>query len=159
ALSGKQVTQIGSPATLRAGNFVASRSALDCAGSLDGGGAVLDFDFFWTALSFGWDHRWSILGSLVVLILICKTFRYVPNSKVGIKEKLWSFRGSIRSGIIAPNREAGYQPDLLRGGWHVLVPFQYRLHLQPIVTIPQGKIGYVFARDGQPLPPSQTLAG
>ena len=28
----------------------------------------------------------------------------------------------------------------------------------PLVTIPQGKIGYVFARDGQLLSPSQTLA-
>ena len=28
----------------------------------------------------------------------------------------------------------------------------------PLVTIAQGKIGYVFARDGQPLPPTQTLA-
>ena len=38
------------------------------------------------------------------------------------------------------------------------MPFQYRLHKMPLVTIPQGKIGYVFARDGQPLPPTQTLA-
>ncbi len=27
----------------------------------------------------------------------------------------------------------------------------------PLVTISQGKIGYVFARDGVPLPPGQTL--
>src|SRR5262249_33728522 len=27
----------------------------------------------------------------------------------------------------------------------------------PLVTIPQGKIGYVYARDGESLPPSQTL--
>ena len=47
---------------------------------------------------------------------------------------------------------------MLRGGWHVLMPFQYRIHKMPLVTIPQGKIGYVFARDGQPLPPTQTLA-
>ena len=26
------------------------------------------------------------------------------------------------------NGEAGFQPDVLRGGWHVLMPFQYRLH-------------------------------
>ena len=38
------------------------------------------------------------------------------------------------------------------------MPFQYRVHQMPLVTIPQGKIGYVFARDGQPLPPTQTLA-
>ena len=27
----------------------------------------------------------------------------------------------------------------------------------PLVTIPQGKIGYVYARDGEPLPAGQTL--
>ncbi len=64
----------------------------------------------------------------------------------------------MTSGLIALNGEAGFQPDVLRGGWHVLMPFQYRLHKMPLVTIPQGKIGYVFARDGQPLPPTQTLA-
>jgi uncharacterized membrane protein YqiK len=45
----------------------------------------------------------------------------------------------------------------LRGGLHYLLPIQYAVHIVPLVTIPQGKIGYVFARDGQPLPPSQTL--
>jgi uncharacterized membrane protein YqiK len=54
--------------------------------------------------------------------------------------------------------EAGFQPDLLRGGWHFLTPFQYRIHKMPMITIPQGKIGYVFARDGHDLPPTQTLA-
>jgi uncharacterized membrane protein YqiK len=32
------------------------------------------------------------------------------------------------------------------------------VHSTPLVTIPQGRIGYVFARDGQPLAPDQTLA-
>jgi uncharacterized membrane protein YqiK len=36
--------------------------------------------------------------------------------------------------------------------------FQYRVHSVPLVTIPDGKIGYVFARDGVPLTPGQTLA-
>jgi uncharacterized membrane protein YqiK len=38
---------------------------------------------------------------------------------------------------------------VLRGGWHFLMPFQYRVHRVSLVTIPQGKIGYVFARDGR----------
>lgn len=33
-----------------------------------------------------------------------------------------------------------------------------RVHAQPLVTIPQGQAGYVFARDGAPLGPTQTLA-
>src|SRR5262245_27977924 len=98
------------------------------------------------------------VGVIFVLFLLFSTFRYIPNNKVGIKEKLWSFGGSVRSGLIALSGEAGFQPDCLRGGWHVLVPFQYRLHLMPLVTIPQGRIGYVFARDGVALEPAQTLA-
>src|SRR4029078_13441101 len=35
--------------------------------------------------------------------------------------------------------------------------WQYSIHKSPLVTIRQGKIGYVYARDGDPLPPSQTL--
>jgi len=85
-------------------------------------------------------------------------FRYIPNNRLGIVEKLWSARGSVRHGLIALNGEAGFQPAVLRGGLHFFVPFQYRVHAMPLVTIPQGTIGYVFARDGQALPPSQALA-
>jgi uncharacterized membrane protein YqiK len=100
---------------------------------------------------------WVALGLFVAAVLSL-TFRYIPNDRVGIVEKLWSTSGSVTHGIIALQGEAGFQPDLLRGGWHVLMPFQYRLHKMSLVTIPQGKIGYVFARDGEPLPPTQTLA-
>src|SRR6185503_17307091 len=36
-------------------------------------------------------------------------------------------------------------------------PWQYRIHKEPLVTVSEGKIGYVYARDGAPLPPTQTL--
>lgn len=99
-----------------------------------------------------------VVAALLVLALAFGTFRYIPNDRVGIVEKLWSPTGSLKSGFIALNGEAGFQPHLLRGGWHVLMPSQYRIHKMPLVTIPQGKIGYVFARDGEPLPPTQALA-
>src|ERR1044071_3277731 len=97
---------------------------------------------------------------LVVLLLVFVSgfIRYIPNNRVGIVEKLVSGRGSVKTGFIALKAEAGFQPEGLRGGWHLLTPFQYRIHSVPLVTIPQGKIGYVFARDGQPLGPTQTLA-
>jgi uncharacterized membrane protein YqiK len=85
--------------------------------------------------------------------------RYISNNRVGIVEKLWSPRGSIAEGrIIALNGEAGFQAEILRGGLHFgLWRWQYRIHRVKLVTIPQGKIGYVYARDGEPLQPSQTL--
>src|SRR6185369_16916656 len=44
------------------------------------------------------------------------------------------------------------------GGFHLLFPFQYRVHKTDLVTVPQGEIGYLFARDGRPLDPGQSLA-
>ncbi|MCW6530808.1 SPFH domain-containing protein [Sphingomonas sp. MMSM20] len=95
---------------------------------------------------------------VVFLFVVSRSVRYVGNNRVAIVEKLWSRNGSIAGGLIALSREAGYQPVVLRGGYHFFVPFQYRVHAQPLVTIPQGQIGYVFARDGAPLEPTQTLA-
>jgi uncharacterized membrane protein YqiK len=101
----------------------------------------------------------TLLGGLAFLVLLSKTFRYIPNTRVGIVEKLLApNKGSVEKGLLALNGEAGFQPELLRGGWHLLWPFVYRIHRMPLVTIPQGKIGYVFARDGQDLPPTQALA-
>ena len=100
-------------------------------------------------------------GLLVVLVVLFRASRivcYVGNNRVAIVEKLWSGSGSVESGLIALKGEAGYQPDVLRGGFHFFFPFQYRIHSQPLVTIPQGQIGYVFARDGAPLGQTQTLA-
>jgi len=95
---------------------------------------------------------------LAVVLFFLSGLRYIPNNKIGIVEKRISGRGSVKSGIIALGGEAGFQPSMLRGGLHYLMPVQYAVHVLPLVTIPQGRIGYVFARDGQPLPPSQTLA-
>jgi uncharacterized membrane protein YqiK len=100
----------------------------------------------------------EVLGGIFVLLTLYNTFRYIPNHKVGVREKLWSFSGSLEYGLIALKDEAGFQAGVMRGGWHMLVPFQYRIHMMPLVTIPQGKIGYLFARDGVPLSPSQALA-
>ncbi len=105
-----------------------------------------------------------VVGSALVVVLAAALvrasgmIRYIGNNRVAVVEKLWSFKGSIKGGLIALHGEAGFEPDVLRGGVHVFMPFQYRLHVQTLVTIPQGRIGYVFARDGQPLAADQALA-
>ncbi|HEY6001895.1 MAG TPA: SPFH domain-containing protein [Anaeromyxobacter sp.] len=103
---------------------------------------------------------WAVAGAVaaVLLLWLSNVVRYIPNNRVGIVERLWSFRGSVKKGFIALQGEAGFQAGVLRGGWHVFPPFQFRVHVVPLVTIPQGRIGYVFARDGEPLSPTQTLA-
>src|SRR5262249_53887806 len=63
-----------------------------------------------------------LLLAFLGIVLLCELvgLRYIPNSRVGIVEKLWSAKGSVEEGrIIALSDEAGYQADLLRGGFHL----------------------------------------
>jgi uncharacterized membrane protein YqiK len=96
---------------------------------------------------------------VIAIILAIVGVRYIPHRRVGILEKLWSERGSLAQGrIIALAGEAGYQAKVLRGGLYIGYPFwMFRVHTVPLVTIAEGRIGYVYARDGQPLGPAQTL--
>src|SRR5438477_9668659 len=102
-------------------------------------------------------------GLAVVMFLFCLPrllgIVYIPHTQVGIIEKIWSSKGSLREGqIIARNGEAGYQAKFLRGGIHFgLYPWQYRIHKEPLVSVAEGKMAYVYARDGIPLEPIQTL--
>ncbi|MGY3448589.1 SPFH domain-containing protein [Bradyrhizobium sp. USDA 4353] len=95
--------------------------------------------------------------ALLALLKLSNVIRYIPNNQVGIVEKLWSIRGSVADGFIALNGEAGFEPEVLRGGLHLFFPFMYRIHTSDLVTVGQGKIAYVFARDGAPLGASQVL--
>ena len=103
-------------------------------------------------------YIWVIIAAVALwLFKWLIGLRVIPSNKIGIVEKWWSFHGSLDEQIIALKDEAGYQPGLLRGGIHFRSPLMYKIHMAPLVTIPQGQIAYVFARDGKPLEPTQTL--
>src|ERR1043165_3177622 len=104
------------------------------------------------------------VGAIAIVILLLCLPRllgivYIPHTQVGVIEKIWSGRGSLKEGqIIARNGEAGFQARFLRGGIHFgLYPWQYRIHKEPLVVVGEGKMAYVYARDGVPLEPTQTL--
>ncbi len=94
----------------------------------------------------------------IIAFFIMIGFRIIPNNKIAIVEKWWSHKGSLNEQIIALKGEAGFQPQIIRGGIHFLTPLMYKVHICPLVTVPQGQIAYVFARDGKPLEPIQTLS-
>lgn len=102
----------------------------------------------------------TIVISLLVLYLLIfqiMGLRVINSNEVAVVEKWWSFKGSLKDSIIALNGEAGYEPSLLRGGIHFRSVLMYKIHKYPLITIPQGQIAYIFARDGKPLEPVQTL--
>jgi uncharacterized membrane protein YqiK len=98
----------------------------------------------------------ALLIGLILLLWIAG-LKIIPNNKIAVVEKWWSHKGSLDMQIIALKGEAGFQPQVIRGGIHFLTPLMYKVHICPLVTVPQGQIAYVFARDGRPLEPIQTL--
>jgi uncharacterized membrane protein YqiK len=104
---------------------------------------------------------YTLGGIIAAIVVACELagLRYIANNRVGIVEKLWSLKGSVPEGrLIALGGEAGFQAEVLRGGLHFgLWRWQYRIHKAPLVAVSQGKIGYLYARDGEALRPSQTL--
>jgi Uncharacterized protein conserved in bacteria len=99
------------------------------------------------------------LGLVALFLLLYGIgFTSIGTDEVGIVEKWWSLKGSVPSdGLIALKGEAGYQPNVLRAGVHFKTPFKYKVKKVRLVTIPQGQIGYVFARSGESLADGQTL--
>lgn len=100
-----------------------------------------------------------VVGVFLLYLLIFKILglRVIDSNEVAVVEKWWSMKGSLKDSIIALHGEAGYAPDLLRGGMHFKSALMYKIHKYPLITIPQGQIAYLFARDGFPLAPTQTL--
>jgi uncharacterized membrane protein YqiK len=102
----------------------------------------------------------AVVGAVILIYLIIFKIlglRVIDSDEVAVIEKWWSMKGSLKDSIIALNGEAGYSPDLLRGGIHFKSVLMYKIHKYPLITIPQGQIAYIFARDGKPLSPIQTL--
>jgi uncharacterized membrane protein YqiK len=103
----------------------------------------------------------AIITALPISVLMVATLlgvRYIPNKRIGIAEKRWSSRGSVETGLIALNGEAGFQPHVLRGGIHWLMPFQYSVHILPLVRFRRGESATLSLATGKPLPSTQALA-
>jgi hypothetical protein len=73
-------------------------------------------------------------GLRVVLWLLGVCF--IPPSKVGMVEKLWSLKGLRRRGrIVGRDGQAGLQAEVLPSGLHLFYfPWQYRVHKLPAVA-------------------------
>ena len=111
---------------------------------------------------------WWVIPVLVFFVAYRITFRLfgivvVRQDAVGIVNKKWKLFGADKSlpdgRLVALKGEAGIQADTLAPGikfgyW----PWQYEVQLRPFITIEEGSIGIVEARDGIPLSAGRVLA-
>ena len=104
-----------------------------------------------------------VLDAVAVLLIVLLaavlrgSYVYIPNTHYGIVERRWSARRTREPfGPMALNGNAGFLPEVIRGGWHTLAPFKYVVHKRPLIGIDQ--IAYLVARVGRPLESGQALA-
>ncbi len=109
-----------------------------------------------------------IVVSLVLIVaahtLILRAFGVViiPDNQIGIVKKKFVLIGKNKTlpdgRIVALHGEAGVQADTLAPGLHLwLWPWQYEIDKVGFVCIPEGNIGVVDARDGEPLSGGRVL--
>lgn len=87
----------------------------------------------------------------------------IPEDSIGIVNKKFVLFGKHRTlpdgTLIALNGEAGLQADTLAPGVHFwLWPWQFVVTLQKFISVPEGRIGIVEARDGRPITEGRVLA-
>src|SRR5262245_64444299 len=112
---------------------------------------------------------WGAVGLLILIVLVAhkKVLRLigifvVPEDSVAIVIKKFVLIGENKTlpdgRIIALKGEAGIQADTLPPGLHWwLWPWQYAITLQRFVVLPEGSIGIVEAKDGEPIAVGRVL--
>jgi uncharacterized membrane protein YqiK len=118
-----------------------------------------------------WDllgKYWWVFAVLIVLAARSLIFRLfgaviIPQDSIGVVNKKYALIGKNRTlpdgCIIALQGEAGVQADTLAPGIHFgFYPWQYEIKIDKFVTIFEGKVGVVEARDGKPLSAGRVLA-
>jgi uncharacterized membrane protein YqiK len=110
---------------------------------------------------------WWVLLILIPLFCYKLVLRFfgviiIPNNRVGIVTKKFVVAGANRTlpdgALIAMKGEAGIQADTLAPGLHIaLWPWQYDVNMVPFVTVEEGKVGVVEARDGHPMTNGKVL--
>ena len=100
------------------------------------------------------------ISILLIYIILFKVLglTVIGSDEVAVIEKWWSLKGNLPQGqLISINGEAGFQPDVLRAGIHILPRFIYKVHKYKMIVVPQGQMGYIFARDGVSMDKTQLL--
>ncbi len=108
------------------------------------------------------DNAVRVIGIIVVLFAFASTsFVFVPDGHLGHLFRVYG-GGSLTEGrIVAANGENGPQAEVFTPGFHLrpLLNVIYTVDTsKEEVTIPQGKIGVLTARDGAPLRSGQAFA-
>jgi len=107
----------------------------------------------------GWIVRITCLGIALICFLLTSCL-VIDSDKVGHLKRIYFGREMPQGRIIAAPDEKGPQAKILPPGFH-LIPFiavTHDIEELDIVSIPQGKYGFLVAKDGNSMPKGQFIA-
>lgn len=115
----------------------------------------------WTQSVILWTG-YSIAGLFALWQIVATSIVLVPANSVGVVRKIYGFANLREGRLIATNGETGYQSAIVPpGAFRVSLLFNVlnTIEILPVVVVPNGFYGRIVARDGEPLPPGQIMAG
>jgi len=107
--------------------------------------------------------RWGVRGVCAGIAIICilSTSCFIIDSdKVGHLKRIYFGKQMPAGRIIANINEMGPQASILAPGFHfnLFIRVTHDIEELPLVTIDQGKYGFLIAKDGRPMPEGQFIA-
>lgn len=102
----------------------------------------------------------TILIVLGLILAVASTAVFIEKGQFGVVTQKWGGKPLPSKYIIAPSDEYnGVQAEFLTPGWHLWIPpWQYDINIDNEMVIPDGKVGYVTALDGEKLNNGQPFA-
>lgn len=107
--------------------------------------------------------RWAIRGTSATVVITCfllTSCLVIDSDSVGHLKRIYMGKQMPQGRIIANTNEKGPQARILPPGFH-MIPFirvTHDIEELPILTIEQGKYGFLVARDGNSMPKEQFIA-
>ena len=97
-------------------------------------------------------------GALLLLVILAKSFTIAKGDQIIVLERRW-FGAQMPDGrTVALHNEVGVQARVLGPGFHLFIPFIYRVTKRPFCVIRQNMVGVVRAVAGVPIPSGQFMA-
>ena len=94
----------------------------------------------------------QVLAVLVVLLVLAKSFTIAKGNQIIVLERRWFGRQMPDGRTVALRSEVGVQARVLGPGFHVLIPFIYKVSKWDFRIIRKNMVGVVRAITGAPIP-------
>lgn len=99
-----------------------------------------------------------LLGVLAFLVVLSRSFTIAKGDQIVVLERRWFGTQMPDGRTVALSNEVGVQARVLGPGFHLLIPFIYKVSKRPFCVIRKNAVGVVRAITGAPIPSGSFMA-